>query len=435
MIGRRALLAALAASSVLTACAATPAPPVPKAVPPADRPDGDGGVSAFYQPPATVPAGPGHMLRTEAITGATLPPAAGGAERILYTSTSGVGAGTQTVVSGQIILPKGMPPAGGWPIVSWEHGTTGVADVCAPSWRGYFSRDRAYLDRWLSAGFAVVASDYQGLGTPGPHPYLLYRPEGYSALDALRAALAHDRGLLSNRIILVGQSQGGGAALGAAWLAPRYAPELHILGTVATGVVTAFGIGPHPAHPPVPRSTTESATMSASFAILTTEGSEKSLHPGTDVDADLTPRGRDLAVQARRSCLGDLFKYTTREKLGETEAFVGGHARFDPERIADFRIPDAHLTMPVFVGTGMADGEAGVTQQYNAVAAMCDAGTNVTWKEYPGLTHNGAVNVSAGESVPFALALLHGKPVRSNCATIRPLTAVQAPAPGIRWNN
>ena len=93
-------------------------------------------------------------------------------QNALYSSTSGVGDPVPIFVSGQLLLPKPAAPAGGWPIVAWEHGTTGIAAVCAPSWRGWSSRDRAYLNHWLDEGFAVVATDYQGLGTPGPHPYL-----------------------------------------------------------------------------------------------------------------------------------------------------------------------------------------------------------------------------------------------------------------------
>lgn len=415
------------------ACAMIAAPPVVAS--PAGGADGDGGVSAFYLPPARVPGGPGHMVRTEALTIGKLPPSVGRAERFLNTATSGVGRGATVVVSGLILLPKGVPPEGGWPVVGWAHGTTGIADVCAPSWRGYSSRDRAYLDQWLRAGFAIVASDYEGLGTPGPHPYLLYRPEGYSTLDALRAALAQYHDLIANRIILVGQSQGGGAALGAAWLAPRYAPALNILGTVATGVVIDIAAGAHPPHPPIAYQTTESPTMNAAFGILTVEGTEKSLHPGEDVEAGLTPRGRALGQEARQACLGDLFKYTRAQGLGDAETFRAGHPPIDLSRTAAFRLPDGHLSMPVFVGTGLADGEAGVTQQYNAVAAMCDAGTHVLWRQYPGLTHNGAVNVSTRDSVPFALGLLRGRSGESSCATIRPLRTVEAATPGIPWNH
>ncbi|KXV06301.1 alpha/beta hydrolase [Acetobacter malorum] len=430
----RALLCASTLAS-LTACAA-PHPATPPAPPPVpDRPLGDGGVSPFYQPPATVPAEAGRMIRTETIQGLKLPDNADHAERILYTSISGVGKEEPVSVSGQIIFPKGTPPKGGWPVIAWEHGTTGIADVCAPSWRGYFSRDRAFLDHWLSAGFAIVASDYQGLGTPGPHPYLMYKPEAYSVLNALRAALKQYPDKLRNRIVLVGQSQGGGAALGTGWMAPRYAPDLHILGVVATGVVTDFAVSAHPKHPPMPRSNTESPHMAAGFEILTDEGSKQSLHPGQDMDAGMTEKGHDLSRQARQSCLGDLFRYTDSHDITTANMFTAGVSPEDPAYIQAFTIPNAHFSVPVFVGTGLADGEAGISQQYNAVAAMCDAGTHVTWAQYHGLTHNGAVNPSANDSVPFALGLLKGKAPKSTCSTLKPLGHEEEPTPGIKWNN
>jgi Secretory lipase len=70
---------------------------------------------------------------------------------------------------------------------AWAHGTVGSADVCAPSWAGRSERDITYLNPWLDQGYAVVASDYQGLGTPGGHPCLTTRPEAYSVLDSVRA--------------------------------------------------------------------------------------------------------------------------------------------------------------------------------------------------------------------------------------------------------
>jgi hypothetical protein len=95
----------------------------------------------------------------------------------------------------------------------------------------------------VATGFAVVATDYQGLGGPGPHPYLIWQAEGRSVLDSVRAALqAHPQ--LANRLVITGQSQGSGASLGASYIAPGYAPELKLLATIATGLVATFPDGP-----------------------------------------------------------------------------------------------------------------------------------------------------------------------------------------------
>src|SRR6185437_8751422 len=86
---------------------------------------------------------------------------------VLYRSTSFDG--KPIAVSGTVAIPKGNPPPGGWPVVSWAHGTTGIADECAPT-RLAGDRSANYvrteLDTWLSKGYAVVRTDYEGLGTP-----------------------------------------------------------------------------------------------------------------------------------------------------------------------------------------------------------------------------------------------------------------------------
>ena len=84
---------------------------------------------------------------------------------------------TPTVVSAAYFEPKGEPPANGWPVLAWAHGTTGVADTCAPFVQARLMFEIKYLNTWLEQGFAVIATDYQGLGVPGPHPYSQVRQE------------------------------------------------------------------------------------------------------------------------------------------------------------------------------------------------------------------------------------------------------------------
>ncbi len=188
---------------------------------------------AFYRWPGPVPE-PGTPLRSEALPPHLVLPGASRGERILYASTDGLDGRSRVAVSGALFRPKGDPPPGGWPLVAWAHGTVGTADRCAPSFAGRSGRDVRYLDAWLSAGFAVVATDYQGLGTPGGHPYLAVRPEAYGVLDSVRAVRGRDQ--IGEAVLVVGQSQGAGAAFAAAALAPSYAPDVELRGTVATGV-------------------------------------------------------------------------------------------------------------------------------------------------------------------------------------------------------
>ena len=396
---------------------------------------GDGGVTPFYIWKDALPKQPGQMLRQEPLPDSQALPAASQSLRILYSSTDGVGNQARIAVSGTLYLPKGTMPAGGWPVLAWAHGTTGIADVCAPSWRGNADRDKVYLDAWLSHGFAVVATDYQGLGTPGTHPYLLWRPEGYSVLDSVRAALHGFSQQLRNQVILVGQSQGSGAALGATYLAPTYAPEIKVLGTVATGLVVTFRPTEALKLTAKPAQYSDPKLMDPAFAMLRIAGTDRSLHPEADPAAFVTDKGREMLHAAQTSCLHDLFKLSASEHLTGAQVFVADLKPIDADMEDNFMFPSAKMPTPVFVGTGLADAAAGTTQQYNAVANLCAAGTLVEWHTYPGLSHNGTVNASLKDSLPFVQRLLAGQAIAGTCASVTPLGPPEKPTPNVPFND
>ncbi|WP_084530165.1 hypothetical protein [Nocardia crassostreae] len=134
---------------------------------------------ALYSAPVDRVAGAhGSVIQLRPLTG---DPGLAGARNYLALYRSVDMQGRPVAVSGTIAVPDGAPPPGGWPLVSWGHGTTGVADVCAPSRdtsadfpaHDYTSLVRRVQERWVAAGYAVVQTDYQGLGTPGPHGYLI----------------------------------------------------------------------------------------------------------------------------------------------------------------------------------------------------------------------------------------------------------------------
>jgi len=152
---------------------------------------------------------------------------------LLYRSTSVTG--KPVGVSGFVMLPKGKPPKHGWPVVSWAHGTSGIADSCAPSRdpKGPYTFYAAtQFSAWLKAGYAIANTDYEGLGTPGVHPYLVGKSEGRGVVDIVRASRQLD-GRLAKRYVIAGHSQGGQAALFAAAIGPKWAPELRLRGVAA----------------------------------------------------------------------------------------------------------------------------------------------------------------------------------------------------------
>ena len=189
-----------------------------------------GGPGPFYTAPSPLPDGPpGTIIRTEIIDdfhlGATT-------YRVLYKSTGFDG--TPTAVSGIIVVPDSAAPAGGRNVIAFTHGTVGVATNCSPSLQGR-SALAVYegLDEFLAAGYVFAATDYQGLGTPGPHPYLVGESAAMNALDSVRAAHNLPEAEAGTDFAVWGHSQGGHASLFTGQLAPTYAPDLRLVGVAA----------------------------------------------------------------------------------------------------------------------------------------------------------------------------------------------------------
>src|SRR3954467_12267307 len=156
---QRPILATLAATLLLAA-------PAHAAVP-----KGPAG-TAFYTPSGAVSKKHGSPIWQRKLTGPAVLKSAKSNTLLLYSSTST--AGKPVPVSGTVSVPKGKAPKGGWPVVTWAHGTTGIADACAPSIIGtQASYDSPLLNRWLKAGYAVVRTDYEGLRQPRPPPPLV----------------------------------------------------------------------------------------------------------------------------------------------------------------------------------------------------------------------------------------------------------------------
>lgn len=181
-------------------------------------------VGDFYRVPSPLPSGaPGTLIATEQAPGQ---PDGAAAWRILFRSTDL--AGQPVVNSGLLVVPDKPAPAGGRTIVSWGHPTTGSAEKCAPS---RFFDPYVFVEgltALLDRGYAVVYTDYTGMGVPGPDSYLVGDTEGRNVLDAARAARKVLGSEASDRVVLWGHSQGGQAVLFAAQLAASYAPDLDV---------------------------------------------------------------------------------------------------------------------------------------------------------------------------------------------------------------
>jgi len=366
---------------------------------------GDQDLSPFYEWTQALPGAPGVLLRQEPMPAGLMPPHASQGTRLLYSSTDGRWNTGMIPVSGALYLPSGIPAAGGWPLILWAHGTVGIADSCAPSWSGSNERDRAYIDKWLAAGFAVVAPDYQGLGGPGPHAYTQWRAEGQSSLDSVRVALAMNLPV-ANRIVITGQSQGSGASLAAARLSSSYAPELHIVGAIATALLATF--------PERARTATPSPEDSPHFWIYRIVGG--GLPDGSPAaDELLTAKGKVLLEAILQGC--------SPRPIAEREGITNANAFADAADLDRKLGPIGAQTQfkvkfPLMVGTGLADELVSPVRQREAVAALCSYGNTVAWKRYPGANHSGTLLASFEDAERFARSVLASGLIDSQCGTL-----------------
>jgi pimeloyl-ACP methyl ester carboxylesterase len=353
---------------------------------------------AFYTPPKHLKGKHGALVWARRHTGRDALRGAARNELLLYRSTDAEG--RKIVVSGSLALPKGKAPRGGWPLITYAHGSTGAADRCAPS-RGYDAdglTSYAYplLRRWLKAGYAVVRTDYEGLGTRGVHHYLLGSAEGRSVLDAARAARAFAAGKLSKRVIVAGHSQGGHAALFAASLAPAWTPELRLRGTVAfappSHLATQF------------RSTLGIATPGAGLGAILGLGlrAVDLAEPGLNVAGLLTPQAAALYPQTKTACYAELARATSFGGLPlnqvlrsdvDLDPLLAAIGRSDPERLA--------IETPVRIEQGDADGTVFKAFTDQLVTEYTQSGVRVTYAIYPGVSHRGVVEAGAKDSTRY----------------------------------
>lgn len=254
-------------------------------------------LAALYAVPAPLPqAKPGTVISSRPFTGGSALSNAASNTFVLYHTVSPTG--RDVAVSGVISIPKGAAPAGGWPIVSWAHGTTGNAPQCAPSQAAAPNVEQRFLNEWVAAGYAVAQTDYEGEGTPGLHPYFANTGGAHDTIDIVRAAHVLNP-QIGNRWIAMGHSEGGTVALFAAAIAPSWAPDLRLLGAVSyapgSDITDALGYVMKNQQP----------TRFLPLTMMMVEGIA-STDPAIDLNRILSPRGLALLPQLQRACVGEL---------------------------------------------------------------------------------------------------------------------------------
>ncbi|WP_244189154.1 alpha/beta hydrolase family protein [Streptomyces incarnatus] len=317
---------------------------------------------------------------------------------VLYHSTNARGA--DVAVSGTVLLPPGSPPRGGRPVVSWAHGTTGVADACAPSQSANLGSEAfaQELRALLRAGYAVTASDYPGLGTPGPHTYLVGADEGNAVADIVTAARRLVPGL-APVWFAVGHSQGGQAALFATHTERRtggrrlgaavaLAPASHLESMLA---------GVKASHVP-------SELSFAFYSLAGLSATEPAGH-AADLRALLGPSAAATASRVIADCVTHSHPALKGVNTERMLPLRGEQLRSMGERMGAYGDPDrSAITVPTLVIQGGADQDVPPAWTDEVVAHLRRLGSpSLVYRTYPGAGHDQVL----GQSICDLLHFLH----------------------------
>ncbi len=363
--------------------------------------------NADYPIPAPLPSGPpGTIVWQRPLrNGAAI---SGAARNVLLLYTTVNPLGRRVAVSGTLAIPRGTPPPGGWPIVSWAHGTTGNAPRCAPSRDRKPNVEQRMLAAWVRAGYAVAQTDYEGEGTPGIHPYFVAVASVHDVTDIVRAARRIDP-QIGRQWIAMGHSEGGTAAIATAAGALLWAPHLHLVGAVAYAPASHIaGALRFMAH----------STGASSFLPLLAmmvEGIGLS-DPTIDFTNVLSPKALRHQPELQTRCAGTLMRDRWWSAT-PTDQYFRNPVALRP-LIADFKRNDpGRLTprVPLLLVQGSEDRMVGPSMTADLRAQLCLRGANVTLRAVAGATHDSVLNESLPAVLRWVAARFAGAPARSTC--------------------
>lgn len=383
-----------------------PLPDAPRPYGPSPEPTAD---PAFYDvttlDPAEVGAAePGDVLRREAVE-LTGPLAGASGWRILYRSTTAED--TPAVVSGIVLVPEGPAPDGGRPVVAWAHGTTGIADRCAPSATGnlfyddYGAEARSLLDQ----GFVVAATDYHGLGTPGVHTYHRSDELAHATIDSVAAAhRLPEAGPLRPQWATVGHSEGGLASLAVDARTATALGELDYRGSVVAA--------------PTPPLGTYAPFMfqieGRGYAVLLLEA-VAGVAPDLDPSAALGAEAAERVALLTHGCWEEAVPGFDDIDPADMLADPASGERL-AEVLADWAAYDpAEAQGPLLVVQGEADPDVLPPITAQLVDELCETGAAVEYRTYPGAGHDEVMADSASDAAAWLTARFADDPAPTSC--------------------
>jgi hypothetical protein len=349
---------------------------------------------------------PGDLLAQEPVTSYSLP--VGSAVRIAYHSRDA--ADHDVPATAAVLIPVGEAPAGGWPVIAWGHGTSGVARQCAPSlMKDVYYGDEG-LKEMLNAGFAVVATDYHGLGSPGVHQWVNKTAQARDVIYSIPAARKAVPAL-GRRWVADGHSQGGLAAWGVA----EMESSLHDPGFL--GAISVAGAVRLDHFLELMDQTQGGLTMYAAYMGWALHAS----YPDFKPEDLLTPRAMQLYGQVTtQGCwyygyatFADMPKKGVLNPNWRQNTYVQRFAKDNQEG-------DVPISKPLLVLAGEADLSIPIAGVREVVTRACGKGTALQFKSYPGLDHDPTMINSTPDQLAWIRDRFAGKAAPSDCPRSKP---------------
>lgn len=366
---------------------------------------------------ATPPVAPAVLAATDVTQPLVALPRAGSTEHIRYSSTSIRDEPTE--MTGTLLLPRSAPPAGGWPLAVWNHMTVGGADSCAPSAArpGHPELPRmnsgdTIVSALLDAGFAVARPDFEGLGGPGPHPYLIGKSLARSAVD-MAVAVSRKDSRIGDDVVVAGHSEGAVAALFAGSRPASEWGDLKLRSVAALApptrvAATLDALSGVPVAGPAINELMGLAALLGSGAAAADPELEALMH-----DGGISRRALALLPHIEERCYAELTEFDSFGGLAPTQLLGPRGAEFkaalmdslDRNDVARLRFPDG---LPVRVDSGTFDTVSPQVSVSGLVDTYRRAGTEVTYTNRP-TGHPGVATDPVGAAAIAEWLIAHGK--------------------------
>jgi hypothetical protein len=350
----------------------------------------------FYDTPDPLPAGkPGELIRSEPFDQYHLSDDIS-AIRILYHSRSPHG--EDVAVSGVVLVPDGTPPAGGWPVIAWAHNFTGTARQCAPSLLRNLN-EGPLLSMYAGLGYAVVASDYAGLGTRFPHAALDIRSNALDVIYAIPAARAVVP-QLGSKWVAAGYSHGALVAVGVAEANSELGDRNYL------GAIAISGIAE-------PQEIFERLAKGPDYPMLVfLARGIKSVYPQFRIEEMLTDKAIRLYQYIGHACEASQGPKLAPSEMLKPEWESNAYVK---EFFARNSLGRRPAPGPLLVISGESDSAVQSGLTVKAVARLCEKRDRVLFVKYPSLSTSAVLGNSVSEQASWIRARFDDLPAPGNC--------------------